>query len=118
MSITSAHNRCLAFDKDNIKNKCLARLVKPELKPGNSELLTAATSNRTCTKLKTIIIKGSEKYLVSTQFVLRPGSCLTKRKVLNTSCARNHGQDYYYLSARFYNIGKDAFDLLHNPFEM
>ena len=36
--------------KINIKNQCLAMLVKPELKPGYAELIIAATSSRTCTK--------------------------------------------------------------------
>ena len=36
--------------KINIKNKCLARLVPPEQKPGYAELMIATTSSQPCSK--------------------------------------------------------------------
>ena len=36
--------------KINIKNQCLAMLVKPEQMLGNAELMIDTTSSRTCTK--------------------------------------------------------------------
>ena len=48
--------------KVNIKNQCLAMLVKPELKLGYAELMLATTSSRPCKKhilLCTKVSKGT-----------------------------------------------------------